>query len=86
MPVADAALVVGAALRRRNHEALRLDGTPPQQRPPVRAPRRHRERARVREDVGAAPPQRQPRLREPHVEADQQADAADGRGERREQR
>ena len=46
-----------AGLGGRRHVALRLDGPRPQERLPVRQPRRHRERRRVRQDVGPAPRQ-----------------------------
>ena len=50
-------LVVPAGLGGRRHVALRLDRPRPQERLPVRQPRRHRERRRVRQDVGTAPRQ-----------------------------
>ena len=52
-----ALLVVPAGLGGRRHVALRLDRPRPQERLPVRQPRRHRERRRVRQDVGPAPRQ-----------------------------
>ena len=77
-----------ADLRRRDHPALRLDGPRPQQRLPVRLAGPQREGAGERDDLcGAVAPrapgarlrQRQARLGEAQVEADEAADAADGR-------
>lgn len=94
-PVADAPParpVVPPDLRGRDDPALGLDGAGPQENLPVRPARRHGERRRVRQQLGGgvaefgALGQGKRRLGEPQVEADEAADAADGRGERRRKR